>query len=317
MAAEYSEAMVHRIVARIRRRLRQDLARGINRPEVNTDELTLLLVNHEYERIATLLSDWGQRFADGFSMSFLAAGRDLGEFIRRNLRLRVSFDSTNPRAVRQMRRNRLQFIREITDEQRRIVRQVVTTGVRQGINPREMARELRQSIGLTAHQQRIVANYERQLRSIGTQDDELAAILNRRLRDRRFDPSLLRAQREGARLTEDQIRQMVNRYRQRWVNFRSETIARTEALRAAHEGNEEMLRQAIESREISAEGITRTWVAAQDGRTRESHANLSGQVRALGEPFKPGLRYPCDPNAPADEVVRCRCVLATRLDPAA
>lgn len=57
------------------------------------------------------------------------------------------------------------------------------------------------------------------------------------------------------------------------------------------------------------------WIATNDGRTRRSHVEVNGQVRPLGEPFvfrgmkglMVSLRFPGDPTAPREEVIRCRC----------
>lgn len=40
---------------------------------------------------------------------------------------------------------------------------------------------------------------------------------------------------------------------------------------------------------------------------RRSHIHLSGTVKALGEEFLPGLKYPGDPDAPASETINCHC----------
>ena len=44
-----------------------------------------------------------------------------------------------------------------------------------------------------------------------------------------------------------------------------------------------------------------------DGKTRQSHRNVNRQVRSIDKRFSNGLLYPHDPNAPAEEVVNCRC----------
>ncbi len=51
------------------------------------------------------------------------------------------------------------------------------------------------------------------------------------------------------------------------------------------------------------------WTTAHDEAVRDSHRELDGQVRRVGEEFKPGLRYPGDPAAPLEETVNCRCIL--------
>lgn len=51
------------------------------------------------------------------------------------------------------------------------------------------------------------------------------------------------------------------------------------------------------------------WISERDEDVRESHQELDGQIRAIGEDFKSNLRYPGDDRAPAEEVINCRCVL--------
>lgn len=60
----------------------------------------------------------------------------------------------------------------------------------------------------------------------------------------------------------------------------------------------------------------REWVAAEDGRTRETHRIADGQVRDQGDSFDVGgfkLRHPGDPNGPPEEIINCRCVTAAVL----
>lgn len=49
------------------------------------------------------------------------------------------------------------------------------------------------------------------------------------------------------------------------------------------------------------------WMATLDGRTRDSHRKLDGETIGVGETFSNGLRYPGDPDGPAEEVWNCRC----------
>lgn len=87
---------------------------------------------------------------------------------------------------------------------------------------------------------------------------------------------------------------------------RAQTIARTET---GHAANSARFMQ------MDAAGVKRQqWVASNDAATRESHRDLDGEVRDLGAPFKPRLRYPHDPQGPAEEVINCRCI-AVPIDP--
>lgn len=54
-------------------------------------------------------------------------------------------------------------------------------------------------------------------------------------------------------------------------------------------------------------GITRhEWVTAKDERVRDSH-RIDSEERDIGSYFSNGLLYPHEPNAPAGEVINCRC----------
>lgn len=55
--------------------------------------------------------------------------------------------------------------------------------------------------------------------------------------------------------------------------------------------------------------VRNMWMATHDGRTRESHRLLDGEIRELDEKFSNGLEYPGDPNGEPEEVYNCRCSL--------
>ena len=58
--------------------------------------------------------------------------------------------------------------------------------------------------------------------------------------------------------------------------------------------------------------IVKQWDSTLDGRTRESHQKLDGEVVGVDEKFSNGLLYPGDSNGVASEVVNCRCALLQR-----
>jgi hypothetical protein len=263
------------------------------------DALPLL----ELENAAASMSSlWGE-------VVYLS-GQQTADIISRGLEVIVDFDQTNLRAVEAMRQNRLTWVREWTAEQRQVARRVMLRGTEWGLNPREQARMFRLSVGLTLRQEEAVNNYRRLLERSSPE------ALSRQLRDRRFDRSLRTAVRERQPLGRAQIDRMVGRYRERYVKYRAEVIARTEALRAVHEGAQEMYRQAIDRGVIGAGTLTQTWDTSKDERVRGSHRSMDGQTVRIGEPFISGLgnrlRYPCDPSAPPADTVQCRCALLTR-----
>lgn len=265
------------------------------------------------------LADAARRFSTLVDAQQDAAGRAAAEWLdgKTSSGTLVSYDANNPRAVNAARVNQYQLIREISTEQRQMVRQVVTRAVAQGRGPLEAAKEIRQGIGLTAAQEAIVENYRRELRD-GRYDDALARELSSGHSDR-----TVRSARDGGRsLTEAQIATAVDRYRDNWTAYRAETIARTESLRAVHEGTEELFRQATERGDVDHADLEREWVTGpHTGRDspRPIHRVMDGQRRSLGDFFLDGagnrLAYPGDPSAPANTTINCRCVVSTRYNP--
>lgn len=217
----------------------------------------------------------------------------------------ITFDPTNPRAAALMRQERLEFIREFSDEQRTVVRDVIANGLQTGEGMRQIAAGFRASIGLTQAQLDTVENYRRLLQR-GSAD-----ALQRALRDRRFDGSVQRAVDGVKPLTPDQIDKMVERYRQRMLAYRAENIARSEAGRALSLGRDEAMQQNIDSGAVNPDLIDQKWATILDGRERPSHEAMDGQVQPWGKPFISGagyqLRYPHDPQAPGSETIGCRC----------
>lgn len=74
--------------------------------------------------------------------------------------------------------------------------------------------------------------------------------------------------------------------------------------------------QAAEDNRVAAKkkgaDVVRQWDSTLDGRTRQSHRHVDGEIRELDEKFSNGLRFAGDPNGSAAEVINCRCVTLTR-----
>lgn len=93
----------------------------------------------------------------------------------------------------------------------------------------------------------------------------------------------------------------------RFSEFRADMIARTETMIAFSNGNYEASLALGESGPVE-----KVWLATLDGRTREDHAQANGTYVAFSQPFIVGgvpMRGPHDPNAPAEQIIQCRCVL--------
>jgi hypothetical protein len=245
-----------------------------------------------------------------YSDVYTASGKSAANFISNSLKILVNFDQTNQAAVDEMAANQLRIIRNFTDKQRLATKAALLDGIKRGLNPRQTALLFKASIGLTETQVGWVLNFQRLLEDL---DKE---VFKRLLRDRRFDSTIARAIQNQEPLSQSQIDRMVNRYRDRVLSYRAETIARTESLAAVHQGTDNMYFQAISDGILDENNMEQTWKTASDERVRGSHRPMNGQKRKMGEAFTSGLgnslRYPGDPEAPVRDRIDCRCIKITR-----
>lgn len=89
---------------------------------------------------------------------------------------------------------------------------------------------------------------------------------------------------------------------------RAKTIVRTEGHRIQQTSTADA-QQAAKDRGAD---VVKQWDATLDGKTRESHRMVDGEIRELNEKFSNGLMYPGDPSGGAAEVINCRCASLTR-----
>ena len=303
------EALINRAEPRLRRAFVQAVV--LLREEGSLASVAELIAAGRIEEALALLEGAMTRFATATNAVLINAGESTATFVGGALGTIIDFDQVNERAVALMRANRFRLVQEFTQEQVLATREALVDGITRGLNPRAQALNFRSSLGLTQRQQQAVINFRRLL------EENSSEVLTRALRDRRFDSTVLRAIESGDPLTRAQIDRMVERYNTRSIALRSETIARTESLRAVHEGNDEMFAQALERGDLSPQEVTQAWMTAQDALVRDTHDVMHGQERPIGEPFETGdgdlLRFPGDSLAPAHEVILCRCALTNRI----
>ncbi len=84
---------------------------------------------------------------------------------------------------------------------------------------------------------------------------------------------------------------------------RTKTIARTEG----HRIQQTSAVNAQQKAKAKGADVLKQWDAALDGRTRDSHRQVDGEIKELDEKFSNGLMFPGDPNGGAAEVINCRC----------
>lgn len=102
----------------------------------------------------------------------------------------------------------------------------------------------------------------------------------------------------NARIIGELIKQEFNTL----AKYESERLARTEIMKSHNMAKND---------EIQNNDLIDyvQWLATEDERTRESHAELNGIIIRKGDIFPNGCEYPGDPNGEAEEVINCRCTL--------
>ena len=88
--------------------------------------------------------------------------------------------------------------------------------------------------------------------------------------------------------------------------------ARTTITSAENKGRMDMLHNAAD-KGVNAHKV---WMATNDARTREAHAELDGQEQEIDNPFESELgdiMYPGDPEADPANVYNCRCTLTYKV----
>jgi len=303
-------ALIERQEGRVRRRYLELLRQS--RQLATLEELAALLERGRVAEALQIFDDVGNALTQEVFAAYAAAGYSAAEFLRSEVDTVFDFNLANERASLFVRNERARLIRELSQQQRLATAEFLADAFQRGLAPIEQARALKRSLGLTQYQAQIIRNYRRNL------EQRDVRALGRALRDRRFDSTIRRAIDTDTPLSAAQIDRMVERYRERWIQYRARTIARTETLRAASAADEELFQQAIDDGVIAAADLQNQWVARLRN-TRDSHeAPLHLQIQPFGVPFRSGagnlLRYPGDPNAPASETINCQCVVARILN---
>lgn len=233
--------------------------------------------------------------------AWLRAAAEGGTF--RAAAFEASFDAVDPRALAWARDHSSQLIVEISEETRAAVRELIASGISEGIPPAALSRQIREVVGLRPDQLTAVANLERDLRAA-----KPGSLVSR------FPPAPTLRNQPGFRvripkggLTEAQLQAKLDKYREMQRNLRARTIARTETMNAANQGQSQAWAQAVDKGQLPR-NQKRVWITAGDSAVRDEHAALGGEVVGLEESFSGGFEPGEEPN--------CRCVagLATAED---
>lgn len=152
----------------------------------------------------------------------------------KSIQAQISFDILNSRSVAFLRRYEFDLIQNISRNTREGVREILRIGFEEAQPPIRMAREIKEFIGLTPRQVKALNNHRAMLISEGRPPK--------------------------------QVVELTNRFKNRQLRFRANNIARTETIRAASEGQEELWNQAAEQGLIDPVTARKKWIVTPDDR---------------------------------------------------
>lgn len=175
--------------------------------------------------------------------------------------LRLSFNLHDPNFTVAVQAHQARLVREVADETRRSIANMIERGYRDGTSVHDVAPQIRQAVGLTARQGQAVLNYRAAQVVRGANAETVAA--------------------------------RTDRYAAEMLRRRGLTIARTETARAATAGRLASYDQAASDGLFDPATAELEWSSVQDD-PNEMCAELDGQRVPMGEDFD-GLLPPAHP----------------------
>jgi hypothetical protein len=216
------------------------------RAQVVRDEkkITDALLHDPVEKVVNMVSTdpWlnvQERLETELRGEVLDAGRRVKLPSITKATLTYSFDADRPEAGAWAAKQSGNLIREVVDEQRAMVREYVERSTAGEFTVTQVSRGLRDVVGLTSQQSGWVENFRNR------------EILEQMNRGNSFDEAYNLSEKKTAA------------YQKRIHKYRTETIARTETIRASSEGRQQAWSQGLEQGFIS-QFAKKKWLAESD-----------------------------------------------------
>lgn len=230
------------------------------------------------------------KLQDELFAELVDAGKRAGSKLPKIQKATISyrFDADRPEAAAWAAKEAGSLITEVTQEQIDIVRELVASGAVGLYNPQQIARYVRDSIGVTSRQAGWIRNF----------------------RDRTFNQAIMdgKSFNDAMKVTDT----LTDRYARRIHRYRSEMIARTEIMRAANEGRNEAWRQGIQEGFINP-GVKKYWSVEIDGRQCEECVAMGDQYDEAGA--IPITEQFIEGDPPLHPMCRCDVLLSDEVDP--
>jgi len=222
--------------------------------------------------------DWSEQFEDKLLLKYEPVYNTImaltGAEAWKELSIPIAFNIRNPYSEKWIAENAANMVTLVTKETKQAIRRVILDGFQMGFAPRQMAKPIREMIGLTERDSRAVLKYW--------------AKLN-----------------EEADLSARRVDNMANTYEEQLLRERALTIARTETINAANRGIEASWQVARDGGYILPE-TQREWIAAAGScRTCKICMDYNGRKAPLDGPYV-SPKYG-EKMGPPGHVCNCRC----------
>lgn len=199
---------------------------------------------------------------------------DAAHISQKPSRLGIDLKTTNPKALAAAERQAADLLTSVNVETKQTVRDLIARAYREQVSPRDTARMIRDVVGLNDRQANALFNYR-----AGLVEDGRAA---------------------------DQIERMTEKYGNRLLRQRADTIAQTEIHRASAEGQHELWREGVREGRINAATAVRIWIANVGAC---AYCEAIETINADGVPIDGQFETPDGDmiDGPEDSHVGCRC----------
>ncbi len=189
----------------------------------------------------------------------------------------VEFNVLNPRVIDALHTLNTKVVKSLGEDTREGLITAVRQGLKDGENPRVIAKRVRPIIGISPTQEANAQQFAQRMRDEGT-------------------------------LAEEQIQRRVTAYRKRAISFNAATNARTASLDAMKEGQRLSWLDAKSKGVIPEDAqLTKTWRGVLDDRERPEHVAMEGET----VPFD--SLYSNNEMVPGDSTYGCRCLSIIRV----
>ena len=205
--------------------------------------------------------------------------------------IEARFDITNPAVFDHIKEATLNPLLKIRSETEMTIRNVLYKAFNEGVHPYDMARQIRDVVGLTANQWETVDRYRAYFEELSNRGPgELSQQAVYKLGRGGLQRSARVIARQG--LTADRIDKLVGNYIDRLTRERAEGIARTLTIDASNAGQNALWAQAVGDGMLDAAEWEVKWIVAKDDRLCAKCLAMAEMRRPIGGTYPNGVSRP-------------------------